>query len=134
MSTKNFLTEPLKVVIAEDDHAIRSMFAYKLRLEGYEVIEAENGKQGLTLTELQKPDLILLDLKMPEMNGDEMLAKLRGNDWGASIRVIVLTNLNKSEAPSSLRFLNVDRYVVKAHYTPAQIVEIVNDVLQRTPV
>jgi CheY-like chemotaxis protein len=66
---------------------------------------------------------------MPEMNGDEMLTRLREREWGGNIRVIVLTNISKDEAPATLRFLNVDRYVVKAHHTPAQVLEIVREVL-----
>jgi hypothetical protein len=63
------------------------------------------------------------------MAGDEMLEKLRQTDWGASIRVIVLTNISRDEAPRSLGLLNVDRYIVKAHHTPQQVLEIVNEVL-----
>jgi len=63
------------------------------------------------------------------MPGDEMLEKLRATPWGSGVRVIILTNISKNEAPQKLRFLNVDRYVVKAHHTPAQIVSIVQDVL-----
>jgi DNA-binding NarL/FixJ family response regulator len=58
-----------------------------------------------------------------------MLQELRSYDWGADIRIIILTNISKSEAPHALRFLSVDRYVVKAHSTPSQIVEIVKEVL-----
>jgi hypothetical protein len=58
-----------------------------------------------------------------------MLEKLRATDWGSSIRVIILTNLSKDEAPHKLRFLNVDRYIVKAHFTPAQVLSTINEVL-----
>ncbi len=119
----------IKILIVEDETSIRSMFAYKLRLEDFQVYEAEDGQQGLKVAKKENPDLILLDLKMPVMSGDKMLEKLRETDWGASIRVIILTNINKSEAPSSLRFLDVERYVLKAHSTPAQVVEVVKDVL-----
>jgi DNA-binding NarL/FixJ family response regulator len=63
------------------------------------------------------------------MSGDLMLEKLRATDWGSSIRVIILTNLTKDEAPQKLRFLNIDRYVIKAHYSPEQVLDIVNEVL-----
>ncbi len=58
-----------------------------------------------------------------------MLARLRAQAWGADIRVIILTNLSKDEAPQVLRFLHVDRYIVKAHHTPKQLVDIVHEVL-----
>lgn len=63
------------------------------------------------------------------MSGDTMLEKLRSTDWGSDIRVIILTNISKSEAPMGLRLLNVDRYIVKAHYTPSQVANIVEEVL-----
>ncbi len=118
-----------KIAVIEDDYAIASMYDFKLRHSGYEVSTAPDGKLGLTIAETFNPDLILLDLMMPVMSGDEMLEKLRQTDWGAKIKVIVLTNLSKDEAPHGLRFLNVDRYIVKAHHTPTQVVDIVREVL-----
>jgi DNA-binding response OmpR family regulator len=118
-----------KIIVVEDDYPIAQMYDFKLRSSGYHVATAPNGKDGLELAETLRPDLILLDIMMPIMKGDEMLEKLRQTDWGAAIRVIVLTNLSKDEAPHGLRLLNVDRYIVKAHYTPAQVVDIVKDVL-----
>lgn len=123
------MNQKTKIAVIEDNQPIRDMYKFKLEACGYEVYEAENGKLGLKLLEQTQPDLILLDLMMPEMNGDEMLAKVRETDWGALIRVIILTNLNKGEAPHSLRFLGVDRYIVKAHHTPTQVLEIINEVL-----
>jgi response regulator RpfG family c-di-GMP phosphodiesterase len=66
---------------------------------------------------------------MPVMSGDEMLQAMRATEWGSGIKVIILTNISKSEAPHSLRLLHVDRYVTKVHHTPAQIVDIVREVL-----
>jgi DNA-binding NarL/FixJ family response regulator len=66
---------------------------------------------------------------MPVMPGDEMLEKMRRTDWGSTIRVIVLTNISRDEAPRSLSLLNVDRYIVKAHHTPAQVLDIINEIL-----
>lgn len=117
------------IAVIEDDDAIRNLYTAKLELEGFEVVSAEDGQAGLKLLEQRKPDLILLDLRMPIMNGDEMLVKLRETTWGASMRVIILTNISRAEAPSSLRVLSVDRYLVKAHHTPQQIVEVVREVL-----
>jgi DNA-binding response OmpR family regulator len=118
-----------KIAVIEDETPIRELYRAKLDLSGFDVKTAKNGREGLQLVKEFQPDLILLDIRMPEMNGDQMLLKMREQDWGADIRVIVLTNLSKDEAPSILRFLNVDRYIVKAHYTPKQIVEIVAEIL-----
>ena len=119
----------IKVLIVEDETQIAKMYEFKLEKSGYEVMCAVNGIDGLKIASDFKPDLILLDIMMPEMNGDKMLKILRSKDWGKNIRVIILTNISKDEAPSSLRLLNVDRYIVKAHYTPAQVIEIVNELL-----
>jgi DNA-binding response OmpR family regulator len=117
------------LVVVEDEKPIRDMYTWKLRAEGFEVFSADNGQTGMIAIEEKRPDLILLDIRMPIMGGDDMLEKLRATDWGSSIRVIILTNLSKDEAPHKLRFLNVDRYIVKAHFTPAQVLSTINEVL-----
>lgn len=121
-----------KIVLVEDDPTIQYLYKAKLELSGFKVSSAENGVKGLEIVETLSPVLVLLDIRMPVMNGDEMLAKMRATDWGSKPRVIVLTNISRDEAPSMLKFLNVDRYLVKAHYTPTQVVEVVNEVLYGT--
>lgn len=121
-------TKP-KILIVEDDPTIQMLYRLKLELEGFMVEVADNGKTGLRAAKACQPDLILLDLKMPIMDGQEMLTRMRAEVWGSGIRVIILTNLSKTEAPSELRFFNVDRYVVKAHHTPKQLADIVREVL-----
>lgn len=118
-----------KIAVVEDDLAISYMYRLKLENSGFEVQNAYNGIEGLEIIEKSVPDLVLLDLKMPLMCGDEMLLKMRQTKWGSSIRVVILTNISKDEAPMNLRFLNVDRYVVKAHHTPLQVVNIIKEVL-----
>ena len=119
-----------KVLVVEDDPQIQQIYEFKLAASDFEVRCASNGQIGLEQAESFLPDIILLDLRMPVMSGDEMLERLRQNDWGARMRVIILTNISKDEAPKNLRFLGVDRYVVKAHHTPAQVVQIVEEVLR----
>src|ERR1019366_10277172 len=94
-----------KVAIVEDDQAISQMYRFKFELDGFEVETAENGKLGLELIERMKPDIVLLDLMMPEMTGDEMLAKMRTTPWGKHIKVIVLTNRGEQELPEELKKL-----------------------------
>ena len=119
-----------KILIVEDELPINEMYKMKLAAAGYTVKSAGDGAAGLEVAETFLPDLILLDIKMPVMTGDEMLRKLRETDWGSSIRVVILTNISRDEAPAVLRLLDVDRYVVKAHYTPNQVVEIVSEILK----
>ncbi len=130
MSSDNTLSKSdVKIAVIEDEPSICEMYKMKLGSAGYNVKTAHNGQEGLKLLEDFKPQLILLDLKMPIMSGDEMLAKLRQTDWGAEIRVIVLTNISRDEAPRNIQFLNIDRYVVKAHHTPSQVLEIVQEII-----
>lgn len=119
-----------KIAIIEDDLPICGMYEFKLANSGYEVKTAHDGRAGLELCKDFLPHLILLDLRMPVMSGDEMLEKLRATDWGSNIRVIVLTNISKDEAPHNLRFLHVDRYIVKAHHTPSQVIDIIKEILK----
>lgn len=119
----------MKILIVEDDVPIAAMYEMKLKSAGLSVQVAYNGEQGLSVVNKFKPNLILLDLKMPVMDGEEMLVKLRQTKAGAKIRVIILTNISKDEAPAGLRFLHIDRYIVKAHHTPSQVLDIVQEVL-----
>jgi len=114
-----------KIAIIEDDAAISQMYRLKFESENYTVETAENGKLGLQLAEKMKPDIILLDLMMPEMNGDEMLMQLRKTSWGKNIKVIILTNMGESEAPDTLKDLGVSSFIVKANMTPRQVAELV---------
>ena len=118
-----------RAVVVEDDHDIQYLYKLKLEREGFDVAVASNGREGLEVIKNSRPDIVLLDLMMPIMSGSEMLAQMRAEAWGSDARVIILTNISKDEAPQALRFLHVDRYIVKAHHTPAQVVNIVHEVL-----
>jgi DNA-binding response OmpR family regulator len=124
----------IKILIIEDEPSISEMYKFRLEQAGFTAEIAHNGVEGVKLAQEIRPALILLDIMMPEMNGDIALAKIRETDWGSQIRVIVLTNISKDEAPSSLKFMNVNRYIVKASYTPSEVINVVNDVLIRTNV
>ena len=114
-----------KVAIIEDDQAISQMYRIKFEAEGYTVETAGNGKLGLEMVEKMRPDIILLDLMMPVMNGDDMLTQMRKTSWGKNIKVIVLTNVGEQEAPDVLDKLGVKRFIVKAEMTPRQVAEMV---------
>jgi two-component system, response regulator len=80
---------------------------------------------GLELIERFKPDIILLDLNMPEMNGDEMLTLMRKTPWGKDIKVIILTNMGEQEIPPVVKELNISAVILKADMTPRQVAELV---------
>jgi DNA-binding response OmpR family regulator len=118
-----------KIAIVEDDQAISQMYRFKFEAEGYEVQTAENGKVGLELVEAMKPDIVLLDLMMPEMTGDQMLAAMRKTAWGKDIKVIILTNMGEQEVPQEVRQLGVSAVILKADMTPRQVAELVKQQL-----
>ena len=114
-----------KLAIIEDDPAISQMYRMKFESEGYKVETAENGKIGLDMIEKMQPDMVLLDLMMPEMNGDEMLEIMRATEWGKDIPVIVLTNMGEQEIPEKIEKLGINAFILKAEMTPKQVEELV---------
>lgn len=118
-----------KIAIIEDDQAISQMYRLKFEAEGYDVQTAANGKLGLELVEQMRPDIVLLDLMMPEMSGDEVADQLRQTPFGKDLKIIILTNVGKEEAPASLKQLGIHKYIVKAEMTPRQVAELVKNEL-----
>lgn len=120
----------VKIAIVEDDQVISQMYRIKFESENYDVETASNGKLGLELIENMKPDIVLLDIMMPEMNGDEMLAKLRQEEWGKNQKVIILTNVGEQEIPEKIRKLDVNAIILKADMTPSEVVKLVKEQLR----
>ena len=118
-----------KIAIIEDDTVINQMYRMKFEADGFDVQVASNGKTGVEMVEAFGPDIILLDIQMPEMSGDEALKKIRAQPWGTHIPVIILTNLGIEESPKSLKELNIHSYIVKAELTPSQVVAQVKEAL-----
>ena len=118
-----------KIAIIEDDPVIRQMYLMKFESAGFDVSVAENGQEGVVLVERFRPDIILLDLTMPVMTGDEALAEIRRSERGRDIPVMILTNLGEEEAPKSLHKLGIHSYIVKADLTPRQVVDRVKKAL-----
>lgn len=118
-----------KIAIVEDVPTLADMYKFKFEQSGFQVVVGYNGQEGFDKISAFQPEIVLLDLMMPVMSGDIVLEKIRGTDWGKKIKVIILTNIGEDEAPVRLQALNVSRYMVKADYTPAQVVELVQQVL-----
>lgn len=118
-----------KIAIIEDEVAIRRMYAIKLKFSKFEVVEAGDGEEGLVVIEREMPDLVLLDLRMPRMTGDEMLRELRSKEWGENIPVIILTNISRDEAPRTLWHLGISDFIIKANSTPQKVLEHVEKLL-----
>lgn len=118
-----------KIAIIEDDSVISQMYRMKFEADGFEVQVANNGKDGVVLVKEFSPDMVLLDMQMPVMNGDQALKEIRKETWGKTVPVMILTNLGEEEAPKDIRSLGIDSYIVKADLTPRQVVERVKTTL-----
>jgi DNA-binding response OmpR family regulator len=116
-----------KIAIIEDEAAIAKMYEMEFESNGFTVSVAPNGRVGLELCEQMKPDVVLLDMLMPQMSGQEMLAELRKTDWGKKALVIALTNLSQREAKIEMGQMGFDDFAVKAYYTPKQLREKVTE-------
>lgn len=121
----------IKIAIIEDDMAIVQMYRMKFEHEGYEVATAADGAGGLELIDSFDPDIILLDLMMPNMNGLEMLQKLRSQSKGQNAKVVVLTNMGDTETATRVYKMAADDYIVKAEMTPKQVAERITTLLAK---
>lgn len=120
-----------KILLIEDDEMLSTLYAEKFKREGYEVATANNGADGIKLAEEHKPDIILLDIIMPKMDGFMALKKLRKNAVTKGISVILLTNLGQEEDVKKGKALGADDYFIKANHTPSEIVAKVKDMIKK---
>ena len=118
-----------KILIIEDETSLLNVLSEKLKLEGFEVLEAKNGEEGLGLAINQKPDLILLDIIMPKMDGITMLRKLRENTWGKHVPVIILTNLSSGSDTLKSVEKNVFSCLIKSDWKLEDIVKKIKKAL-----
>ena len=118
-----------KILFVEDESALQKTFGERLSPEGYEVISALDGEIGLRLAKTKKPDLILLDLILPKVNGFEVLKELKEEKETKDIPVIVLTNLEGIGDVDKAIELGATTYLVKAQYSLEELVEKIKKVL-----
>ncbi|MBI2121785.1 MAG: response regulator [Candidatus Sungbacteria bacterium] len=119
------------VFLIDDDPFILDMYTLKFRECGFGVDSARNGKEALEKLKTATPDCILLDIVMPEMDGFEVLRELKKGKKGGTPKVILLTNLGQKEDVEKGMEFGADDYVIKAHFTPSEVVEKVKQVLQK---
>lgn len=119
----------LKIAVIEDDEGLSEIYQTSLTADGYQVVIARDGEAGLALIQAEKPDLILLDIMMPKVSGDQVLAEMRKSAWGKDIPVIIMTNISEAEIPNTLRQLNYSALLIKANNSPSQIIEMVKKIL-----
>lgn len=114
-----------RILVVEDEPDIREAIAEALTQDGFKVFTAENGQVGLELALNEKPDLILLDIIMPIMNGHQTLERLRHDGWGKTVKVIMLTSMDDVKNIGTAHEGGITDYIIKAH---ASLDEIVNKV------
>ena len=121
------MTHAKKVLIVDDDHSLRSLLRENLEAEGLHVLDTENGESGLKTAFRERPDIILLDIDMPEMDGIVMLNILRQNPRGAKIPVVMLTNIDDiSRVADALESESYD-YLLKNDTEIRRVIEVVKD-------
>lgn len=121
-----------KVVIVEDNVALADIYKTRLELLGYICFVAHDGLEALTIIEKERPGLVMLDIMIPKVSGDQLLALMRQTEWGKNIKVLVISNLNESDAPAGIRANGIEGYAVKANLTDDQIDKLVADILPAT--
>lgn len=112
-----------KILVVEDDGSVLSILTSALGKQGFVMLGARNGEEGLQVAFREKPDLILMDLLMPKMSGIDMLKRLRQDPWGKDVPVIVLTNLNQADKVSEALANEVFDYFIKANTGLDEVVD-----------
>lgn len=129
---KHMTNENKTILIVEDEQDLREALADKLTREAFTVLTAKNGKVGLDSALLKHPDLILLDIVMPEMDGMTVLKKLREDVWGKTVPVILLTNLSATEENIIEEMVKYapSHYLVKSDWKISDVVEKIRETLK----
>jgi DNA-binding response OmpR family regulator len=121
---------PKNILVVEDDKFLRELISQKLLKEGYNVSQAVDGEEGVKKVREEKPNLVLLDLILPGIDGFEVLAQMRQDKDSALTPVIILSNLGQKEDIEKGLKLGATDYLIKAHFTPGEIIEKIKGILQ----
>lgn len=122
-------TNKKTILIVEDEISLRDILCKKFIREGFIILEANNGKEGLEVALREHPDLILLDIMMPVMDGVTMLKKLSEDEWGKDVKVIMLTNLSDAEQVAEAMAHGSHDYLVKCDWKIEDMVKKVKEQL-----
>lgn len=120
-----------KILLVEDDLPTRDMYQKTLSLAGYDIVVAENGQEGLEKLKDFEPDIILLDIRMPVMNGIEMLEKLKSNPKTMNTPVIIMTNVTDSQTDREVFSKGANLTIVKSETEPDEVIEWIKTVLEK---
>ena len=123
----------MKVMVVEDDAALREIYSIRITAEGYEVVSAGDGEEALAVAVREKPDLIVADVMMPKISGFDMLDILRNTPETTNIRIIMMTALSTDEQRARGESLGCDRYLVKSQVGIEDLVNTIHEVLNDKP-
>lgn len=121
-----------KILIIEDEKPLRQALFDKFTREGFTTFQAKNGSEGLDMALKERPDLILLDIIMPKMDGLTMLKQLRSDEWGKKVPIIILTNLNDAENVAAAMEKGVYDFLVKSDWKLDELINRVKEKLSVT--
>jgi DNA-binding response OmpR family regulator len=119
-----------KILIVDDENALRNILEDKLKHEGFLALTAKDGDEGLIIALKNKPDLILLDIIMPKMNGVNMLKKLREDQWGGKVPVLLLTNDSDPEHMRESLKNNATDYLIKSDWELTDVIQKIKETLK----
>ena len=122
---------PTVLLIVEDDPLMNRMYNKIFTFEGYKVVSAGDGVEGLQKVRDEKPTVILLDIMMPKMNGLEVLDKLKADPETKSIPVVMLTNQNDERDITEAKKMGIAGYIVKSAATPSEVVNEVMKIIKK---
>jgi DNA-binding response OmpR family regulator len=123
--------EKIKILLVEDDSFLLGMYATKFELEGFKVTMAEDGEKAVRTALKELPDIILLDIILPKLNGFEVLKQLKADSATAKIPVILLTNLSQRDEIEQGMKMGAQDYLIKAHFMPSEVVEKIKKILNK---
>lgn len=119
-----------KLLIVEDENILRNMYMERFgRQDNIEVLSANTAEESFNIAQKEKPDLILLDILLPEASGVEMLEKLRNDPKTVDIKVLAFSNYDDPETKKTAKELGAIDYLMKTDYTPSQITKVVKKLL-----
>ena len=118
-----------KLVIVEDNPSLAEIYKIRMEMLGYKCFVAYDGQEALSLIEHELPHLVLLDLMVPKIAGDQILEIMRASEWGKNIKVLIISNLNEADAPAGLRDKGIEGYAVKANLKNDDIDKLVSSIL-----
>ena len=119
-----------KVLIIDDDEFLAGIYETKLKMENFEVVMAADGEEGLKLAAKHLPDMILLDILMPKLDGFEVLRRLKQDEATKNVPVIMLTNLGQKEDIEKALEHGAADYLIKAHFVPSDAVAKIKQILK----